>query len=120
MILPKDDFLYPYPHETMHDKFRVPVWKSDPDYIIYVAKNYKRTFNDNTLPNYIQAKLTMANASGNKYASDSEINYIDLFIYNGNDGMGDIAWRASDTMYIVILDGWQVSSLIGETDDTRS
>lgn len=113
--------LFPMPHETLKNHWRVPVQYVNPDYIVFIGQKFTRTFNEKTIPSNILAKLTMARASDKEYSSDNAIGYLDVFYYSHNDSMSDVAWRVSDTIYIVVLEERELRSLFGkENGDTRS
>ena len=114
------DELEPLPHEKLKNHHRVPVKYIEPNYIVFVGYKYTRTFTENTIPDCVMSKLTMAKASGKKYISDNMVNQLSIFYYEHDDGMGDIAWRVSDTYYVVVLDERELRSLFGEESDTRS
>jgi hypothetical protein len=115
------DELEPLLHDTLKNHHRVPVKYVDPNYIVFAGYKYTRTFTENTIPDCILSKLTMAKASGKKYISDSMVNQLNMYYYEHDDGMGDIAWRVSDTYYVVVLNERELRSLFGkEDDDTRS
>lgn len=114
------DELEPLPHERLKNHHRVPVRYIEPDYIVFAGYKYTRTFTENTIPSCILSKLTMARASGKKYISDNMVNQLDIF-HCEHDGIRDIAWRVSDTYYVVVLDECELRSLFGkEENDTRS
>jgi hypothetical protein len=112
--------LHALPHETLRNHWRVPVQYIDPNYIVFAGHKFTRTFSEDTLPKNILSKLTMARASGKKYISDNMVNQLSIYYYDHDDGMGDIAWRVSDTYYVVVLDERELRSLFGEENDTRS
>ena len=114
------DELEPLPHETLKNHHRVPVKYIEPNYIVFVGYKYTRTFTEKTIPSNILAKLTMARASGKKYISDNMVTQLSIFYYDHDDSMGDVAWRVSETLYVVVLDERELRSLFGEESDTRS
>lgn len=115
------DKLEPLPHEKLKNHHRVPVRYVEPNYIVFVGYKYTRTFTENTIPSCILSKLTIARASGKKYISDNMVNQLNIFYYQHDDGMDNIAWRVSNTYYVVVLDECELRSLFGkEENDTRS
>jgi hypothetical protein len=107
--------IYPLPHPKLRNHYRVPVKKLPEEYRVYVDKGQSRIFSHETVPDYIKSRIVMANASAvqNEYAKDEELLNIDMFIYKGGKGMEDTAWRASDTMYIVVLNNKELDSMKG-------
>lgn len=123
--------LHALPHETLINHWRVPVQYIDPNYIVFAGHKFTRTFSEDTLPKNILSKLIMARASDKKYLDDDMVNAIDMFYYPHDDSMGNIGWRVSETMYIIVLENRELYSLLGitelidefdwsEDDDTRS
>lgn len=104
--------LEPYPHPKYVDLWRVPLQKLPPEYILYIGKDYSRLFTDTTLPVFVKSKLAMADAEGGSYVQDDNLYEVDLFTYKGG-GLGEIGWKASDTMYIVVLHESQLEMLKG-------
>lgn len=110
------DDLHALPHETLENHYRVPVKYINPNYIVFVGNKFRRTFTEDTLPDNILSKLTMARASDKKYLDDDKVNAIDIFYYPHDDSMGDVGWRVSETMYIVVLEERELRSLLGIED----
>ena len=105
--------LHALPHEKLKNHWRVPVQYIDPNYIVFAGHKFTRTFSEDTLPKNILSKLTMARASGKKYLDDDMVNAVDMFYYPHDDSMGDVGWRISETMYIVVLEERELRSLLG-------
>ena len=105
--------LSPVLHETLADHYRVPIKHKEPRYSIYVKPDYKRIFLEEKLPPFIQSRLTMAKAACERILPDNELYEVGMYIYRGN-GMGDVAWRASESMYIVVMDKHELNDLCGE------
>lgn len=116
--------LMPMPHAYLHDHYRVPVRKMLPDYKVFVDKGQSRMFTQETIPKYILSKMVMADAvsQSDTLTEDSKLYQIDMFIYKNSKGepmgktdrgMGDVAWRASETMYIVVLNDEELDKLKG-------
>ena len=95
--------LEPIPHFKLTDYVRVPVYKEDDVYIVYVAKNFRRRYSLKTLPSFIKSKNTVANCIATSYKEDHEINAMDVFNCHEEIGDPDTAWRASESMYVVII-----------------
>lgn len=115
----KTDNLQPISHATLTDHYRVPLQRLPPEYKVFVGAGFTRMFDETSIPDYVKSKITMADAASVSTIPDYELYETDLFIYKGN-GLGDVAWRASDTMYIVVLDKQQLTDMRGKHDDTGS
>jgi hypothetical protein len=112
--------IYPYTHGALQELYKVPVQYEPPIYTVYISQGYKRVFDKDTVPRFIKAKIAMANAATDYAIADKDLYELDMFCYNGSVGMGNTAWRASETMYIVILDSKQLNSLHGDWDNDIS
>jgi hypothetical protein len=58
----------------------------------------------------------MAKASDKSFLTDNTLTYLDVFYYPNDDSMGDVGWRVTETMYIVILEERELRSLLGIED----
>jgi hypothetical protein len=107
--------IYPLPHPNLRNHYRVPVKKLLEEYRVYVDRGQSRIFTYETVPDYIKSRIVMADASEiqSKFTKDEELLNIDMFIYRGAKGMEDTAWRASDTMYIVVLNNKELNNMKG-------
>jgi hypothetical protein len=113
--------LEPLPHFVMTDYVRIPVWKSGNDYIVFVGKHHKRRYTVATLPPFISSKITIANVLANEIKSDTDLTPHTLFFCDGDNGDEDTAWRASESLYVVIIHNNQFYELLGDKinkDDT--
>ena len=104
--------IQPLPHHKAKTAWRVPVQHVPPTYTVYVGPQHVRVFDDFSLPDELKSKITMANAESVGYKQDSEVYEIDVFIYRGN-GLENVAWRASETMYIVVMSNSELDKLKG-------
>lgn len=105
--------LEPIPHFKMTDYIRVPVHKSGDDYIVHIGKKNKRIYTLSTLPSFITSKLTVANVLSNNTISDEQLDPSKLFICHEDVGDPDLAWKASDSYYIIIIHHNEFLSLLG-------
>ena len=106
--------LTPMPHHKFRNKYRVPVQKLPEKYIVHTGEDACRLYTNETLPSFIKYRLTMAEAaSEDKYPSDIQVQWLDLFLYKGKSGMENIAWKASETFYIVVMDYGELNKLKG-------
>ena len=100
--------------ETM---YMVPLIRSPNKYEVFIANKYLRIFTDETLPSYIKSALSMAEVASTSYAKDSEVTNWDLFICRVPN-MDYVGWRASESVYIIILNEEQLNTIRGERHDT--
>lgn len=104
--------IQPLPHHRDKTMWRVPVQYVPPSYTVYVGPQHVRVFDNGSLPDELKSKITMAKAEAVNYKQDSEIYQMDVFIYRGN-GLENVAWRASETMYIVVMNNNELNKLKG-------
>jgi len=109
----------PLPHPHISGTWRVPVIWSDQEYRVYAAPKYVRMFTSETLPDFISCRLAMANAACITYKTDNQLFAtpgwtMDMYIYRGDRSLGDMGWRVSDTLYVVVINDVDLSSLKGE------
>lgn len=105
-------YLVPMPHHKEKTLWRVPVQHVPPTYTVWVGKQHVRVFDDISLPDEMKTKITMAKAEAVQYKQDSELYGVDVFIYRGG-GLENVAWRASETMYIVVMNNNELNKLKG-------
>jgi len=109
--------LEPEPHPNLFTYFQVPIRHTDDgEYIVYLLRNFKRVFTQDTLPSYIKSKLTFANALYINRIPDENIEPYHFFIFNEN-GEEETAWRVSDSNYTVVLPIDNLIELVGLTDE---
>ena len=106
--------LVPLAHPTINKLYRVPIKITKTQYKVYVDKGSVRIFTQDTVPPHLLSKLTMAKAACDTPVKDSELYEYDLFVSKDKNGMADVAWRASESMYTVILDDTELSELQGK------
>lgn len=111
--------LEPIPHFVMTDYVRVPVKRDGENFIVYLENNYVRRYTLSTLPDFISSKITIANVLTNEIKQDHELQHYDIFICDSDNGDPDIGWRASESIYVVILHLKEYAKLLGKTNDTR-
>jgi hypothetical protein len=96
-------------------RYRVPVRIEQDKHTIYVGDNHTRMFDADTLPAFIKHKLAMIIVSATPESSirtDAQLTNLELY----NPRVGDlelIGWRASQTMYIVVMSEEELDSLRG-------
>jgi len=95
--------LEPLPHFKLTDYVRVPVWKSGKEYIVYIGRNHVRRYTLTSLPSFISSKITIANVLSNDVKPDSQLRKHEMFMCEPDNGDEDTSWRASESMYVVII-----------------
>lgn len=105
--------LVPLEHPKNRDLLRVPVKVTKERYRVFVGKQSSRLFRGETMPPNILSKIVMANTVCTQYQSDKDMYEYDLYICKGGDAMSDIGWRASESMYIVVLTQDELNELKG-------
>ena len=105
--------LVPLAHPTLSNFYRVPIKVTKTQYKVYVNKGCTRIFTQATVPPYLLSKLTMAKAASDNTIKDSELYEYDLFVTKDKNGMADVAWRASESMYTIILHDTELNELLG-------
>ena len=93
--------------------YRVPVRIESEKHTIFVGDNHLRIFDFDTLPVFIKHKLAMIIVSPTPefLPSDESLSRLTLFQTQGETPM--IGWKASSTMYIVIMTDAELESLKG-------
>jgi len=93
--------------------YRVPVRIEGAKHTIFVGDDHLRIFDYDTLPVFIKHKLSMIIVSANPevLSTDTKLSRLDLFKTQGDTPT--IGWRASNTMYIVIMTDAELESLKG-------
>ncbi len=96
--------------------YRVPVRIEQEKHTIYVGDNHTRMFDTDTLPAFIKHKLAMIIVSATPESlirTDAQLTNLELY----NPRVGDmhlIGWRASQSMYIVVMSEEELDSLRGK------
>ena len=105
--------LAPISHEV-EGMYRVPVHIENELHTVYVADNHTRMFDADTLPDFMKHKLAMITVSNDDdIVPDKLLSPLSLFgIRKGN--LETIGWRASPSMYIVVMDMGELCSLMGK------
>ena len=112
--------LTPVRHRDSDKHYRVPVHITDGKHTIFVGDNHRRHFDQDTLPDVLKHKLSMINASPYGEPTDTvgeHLNNIDIYTIP-NDNFYMIGWRASETMYCVVLTEKELDHLRGEHGNT--
>ena len=107
--------LSPISHEFEEGLYRVPVRIEQEKHTIYVGDNHTRMFDTDTLPAFIKHKLAMIIVSATPESpirTDAQLTNLELY----NPRVGDlelIGWRASQSMYVVVMSEEELDSLRG-------
>jgi hypothetical protein len=108
--------LSPISHE-FEGLYRVPVRIEGEKHTIFVGDNHKRMFDADTLPAFIKHKLAMIIVSATPESvnkSDEFLSKLELFATPRTGDLQTVGWRASHTMYIVVMSEEELTSLIGK------
>jgi hypothetical protein len=109
--------LSPISHEFEEGLYRVPVRIEGEKHTIYVGDNHTRMFDADTLPAFIKHKLAMIIVSATPESvnkSDEFLSKLELFATPKTGNLQTVGWRASHTMYIVVMSEEELTSLIGK------
>jgi hypothetical protein len=109
--------LSPISHEFEEGLYRVPVRIEGDKHTIYVGDNHTRMFDADTLPAFIKHKLAMIIVSATPESLVSPnvlLTNLELFTTPKTGNLQTIGWRASETMYIVVMSEEELTSLIGK------
>jgi hypothetical protein len=107
--------LSPISHEFEEGLYRVPVRIEGEKHTIYVGDNHTRMFDADTLPAFIKHKLAIIIVSGSQvYMKDEFLSKLDLYATPKTGNLQTIGWRASETMYIVVMSEEELTSLKGK------
>jgi hypothetical protein len=111
----------PMPHPKLQDHYRVPIYKQlipIITYTIFVGNDTTRIYTEDTLPPFIQTKITIANATCDDIADDETVTTnVDLFLtgWSSLDEKYNTAWRASTSLYMVVMTKFELFNLKGIT-----
>jgi hypothetical protein len=106
--------LSPVGHETDSNQYRVPVHIKNELHTVYVGENHKRMFDADSLPDFMKHRLAILAVSHHPYmVEDHELSMVDLFSTSLSDPHSSIGWRASPSMYIVVMTLDELKSLGG-------
>jgi len=105
--------LEPIPHFKLTDYVRVAIRHKNGEYTVYLDNDMVRQYTLQSLPSYISSKITVAKALSIHLKSDHEVKEHDIFMCDVEQGDPDVAWRASENWYIVILHLIDYQTLLG-------
>ena len=97
-----------------------------PTYNVYVGNNTKRIFYNDTLPDFLKAKLAMvkcfANENRHKFlTSDTlyEINCYHSHSFIQNEEFKYIGWQTFDNIYVIVMTNVELIEIKGISIDPR-
>lgn len=93
--------------------FRVPMWRDDDAYEVCIADHKYRMYDDETLPDFIKASLSMIHAFPYKESNLPVFGWYwtNTYINNQDSRLNDIGWRVNDNLYILVMTPEQLESL---------
>ena len=105
--------LAPVSHET-EGLYRVPVHIENELHTVYVGDNHTRMFDADTLPDFMKHKLAMITVRHRgELVQDKALSVLNLFATRKGD-LETVGWRASPSMYIVVMSMGELCSLTGK------
>jgi len=112
----KNDEISALPYSK--DYIKVPIQKTESEYICYLTNKYRRRYTHDTLPSYILPKLILISTVFDSLPPEHTINSATLMSEPPN-ALKNVGWRPSGKWYIVILNTDDYHLLQGVTNDTR-
>lgn len=104
------------------DKWRLPIYVDDNNYVVYVSNNAKRIYSDTTLPDWLKVKLTMLRAYDDLPRLVDFDGLPDGFRFTlyyemsrADDYQKEVGWRADSHMYIVMITADELYGLMNYT-----
>jgi hypothetical protein len=105
--------LAPISHET-EGLYRVPVHIENELHTVYVGDNHTRMFDADTLPDFMKHKLAMITVRHQgELVQDKALSTLNLFATRKGE-LETVGWRASQSMYIVVMTLSELHSLTGK------
>lgn len=100
-------------HSSGH--YRVPMWKNDGKYFVYVREFNVRIYDDDTLPDFIKMRLSMILASDKKFSNSGyKPTQLDLFINHAGKEFDEIGWQLDDEYFTLVLKTTELVSIQGD------
>jgi len=83
-------------------------------YRLYLFDNLVRIYTSDTLPPIIKTHLSIIRVSpqSDTYISDDKLHEVDMYINFKDTGLSHIGWRASENIFVIVLDEKEIHSLI--------
>jgi hypothetical protein len=90
-------------------------------YNVYVAKDTTRRYKQEQLPSFILSKIIIAKelSINPKLKSIYSIPSKNELFTCPEDGLEDVSWKISDSIYVIVLTKQELSELKGTRIDTR-
>ncbi len=90
-------------------------------YNVYVAKDTTRRYKQEQLPSFILSKIIIAKelSTNPKFKSIYSIPSKNELFTCPEDGLEDVSWKISDSIYVIVLTKQELSELKGTRIDTR-
>jgi len=108
--------LSPISHEFEEGLYRVPVRIEQEKHTIYVGDNHTRMFDTDTLPAFIKHKLAMIIVSATPESlvkPNVLLTNLELYATPKAGSLQTVGWRASQSMYVVVMSEEELDSLRG-------
>jgi hypothetical protein len=82
-------------------------------YKLYLFNNLIRIYTPDNLPNIIKTHLTIIRVSpdSNSYIPDDKLIEVDMYCHKQIHDSTYIGWRASENMYVIVLDKNEIDKL---------
>jgi hypothetical protein len=90
-------------------------------YNVYVAKDTTRRYKQEQLPSFILSKIIIAKelSINPRFKSIYSIPSKNELFTCPEDGLEDVSWKISDSIYVIVLTKQELSELKGTRIDTR-
>jgi len=90
-------------------------------YNVYVAKDTTRRYKQEQLPSFILSKIIIAKelSTNPRFKSIYSIPSKNELFTCPEDGLEDVSWKISDSIYVIVLTKQELSELKGTRIDTR-
>jgi hypothetical protein len=85
-----------------------------PSYRLYLFDNLVRIYTSDTLPPIIKTHLSIIRVSpqSDTYISDDKLHEVDMYINFKDTELSHIGWRASENIFVIVLDEKEIHNLI--------
>jgi hypothetical protein len=107
-------YLSPIVHQYDNKLYRVPLRRQGSNYTIYVADGFTREFDEDTLPDEVKTKMAMILSRGHSVVYDHELTELGLMSTVKDTELHDVGWRASESMFVIVLPLESLLELKGE------
>lgn len=85
-----------------------------PSYRLYLFDSLVRIYTSDTLPPIIKTHLSIIRVSpqSDTYIIDDKLHEVDMYINFKDKKLSHIGWRASENMYVIVLNEKEIHNLI--------